>query len=64
MSKFGVCRTCGSELTAIWFTEEETKIIGCSPHKTGRTRKACSHLQCEYCGDKECVDDTFDSAWR
>jgi predicted nucleic-acid-binding Zn-ribbon protein len=64
MSKYGECPRCGSELHPIWFTEDEYKTTGEWQYKTGRKRTSCSHLECPDCGQKECVDDTFDGNWR
>lgn len=62
-SQYGSCSKCGSTLVPIWFTEEEIKIVNGSMIKTGRKRKACSHLECSSCFKKECVDDSFDGKW-
>lgn len=61
---YGNCERCGAALEPVFFTEEETKTVYGSLIKTGRTRKACSHLECPVCGKKECVDDTFDGPWH
>lgn len=59
------CPKCGSIMIPIWFTEEEVKHAnGYYPYKTGRKRRAVSHLECPYCFTKECVDDSFDQPWR
>lgn len=62
-SKYGVCSRCGTHLVPIWFNEEETKVQDGRMWYTGRTRKACSHLECPNCFKKECVDDSFDRPW-
>lgn len=43
MVDFGVC-DCGGSLIPVWFTEEETKVANGTMYKTGRVRRACSHL--------------------
>ena len=48
MVDFGVC-DCGGSLIPVWFTEEETKVANGIMYKTGRVRRACSHLVCENC---------------
>lgn len=48
MVDFGVC-DCGGSLIPVWFTEEETKVANGIMYKTGRVRRACSHLVCEDC---------------
>lgn len=53
MVDFGVC-DCGGSLIPVWFAEEETKVANGTMYKTGRVRRACSHL----------VDDTFDGPWH
>jgi hypothetical protein len=62
-TKFGNCQ-CGGNLLPVWFTEEETKTVNGSMFKTGRKRKACSHLECSRCFKRECVDDSFDSPFK
>lgn len=57
--KYGICE-CGTPLSPVWFIEEERDKHF---HKTGRKRKACSHLICEDCGKTYPVDDTFDGMW-
>lgn len=62
---FGDCPNCGSPLNAVWFTEEEYKITDFGAmYRTGRKRRAVDYLLCEYCGKKQCVDDSFDGPWR
>ena len=58
-SKYGYCVICGYNLYPVWFTEYEA----IENIKTGRYRKACSHLECINCWHKEAVDDTFDDSW-
>ncbi len=60
---YGTCCNCGSVLEPIFFIEEEYKVEYGAMIKTGRKKKACSHLECPNCGKKECVDDTFDGPW-
>lgn len=64
-SVYGDCPECGYPLEAVWFTEEEYKTTSFgSLYRTGRVRRAVDYLVCEVCGKKQCVDDTFDGAWR
>ena len=66
MSKFGTCSHCGNNLYPVWFIEEET-VIDHRFHsivKTGRKRRAVDYLECLCCGNKECVDDSFDEPWE
>lgn len=64
-SVFGDCPECGYPLEAVWFTEKEYKVTSFgSQYKTGRKRRAVDYLLCNVCGKKQCVDDTFDGAWR
>ena len=51
------CPVCGEKMTPIMFLEEEWSPDG--HYRTGRVRRACSHLEGEYCGNKECVDGDF-----
>lgn len=59
---FGECE-CGYGLQPVYYEEAETKRYDWGEVKTGRYRKACSHLFCDYCGRQYCVDDTFDGPW-
>lgn len=59
-SMYGICSRCERDLEPVWFEEEEFK----RGRPTGRTRRACSHLECPVCLKKECIDDTFDGPWR
>lgn len=62
-SIYGNC-SCGYHLEAVFFEEQEEKIYKDGfKVKTGRYRKAVSHLICENCGKNHCVDDTFDGDW-
>ena len=57
------CPHCGNQMAPVYFTEEETKIKNGVLYKTGRKRRAVSHIECPICFKKECVDDTFDGPW-
>lgn len=59
--KYGKCDRCGDNMIPVWFIEEEYKPG--SIVKTGRKRKACSHLECPSCFRCYCVDDSFDGSW-
>lgn len=48
----------------IWFTEEEEKVVCGCRYKTGRKRRAVSHLECPNCFTKKCVDESFDEPWK
>lgn len=61
-SIYGKC-SCGHELEPVYFEEEEYVVNSGRMTKTGRVRKAVSHLICESCGKSHCVDDTFDRSW-
>lgn len=63
MNKFGCCE-CGGVLRPVWFTEEEYEIINGNMIKTGRERRAISHLVCEDCLSNHVIDDSFDGPWR
>lgn len=58
------CRQCGSKMLPIWFIEEEERKLNGDTYKTGRKRKAVSHLECPNCFMRETVDDSFDEPWR
>lgn len=63
--RFGFCPKCGYPLEPVCFIEEEYKITKDGfRYKTGRTRYAVSHLECENCLSRQCVDDSFDGPWR
>jgi len=49
------CERCGYQTEPVFFEEEEF-INGTY---TGRLRNSVSHLICENCGKKICVDDSF-----
>ena len=63
MNAFGNCGHCNGELSPVWFIEKEEIIEKGHIYETGRKRQACSHLVCDICGKKECVDDSFDFRW-
>ena len=52
--------SCGSSMLPVYFTEHERNSMN---GKTGRVRSACSHLECDNCGKKVCIDDSFDEPW-
>ena len=54
---------CGGQFMPVWFTELETKVVAGSLIRTGRRRRAVSHLECDSCFNKLCVDDSFDGPW-
>ena len=56
-SIYGVCKRCDFPFSPVHFLDEERDKYN---RKTGRVRRAVSHLVCECCGKQECVDDTFD----
>lgn len=58
---YGTCEKCGEPLSPVWFTEKERDRHGIW---TGRTRHAVDYLLCESCGERECVDDSFDGPWQ
>lgn len=55
------CPKCGEKMLPVWFTEKEYSKSG---FPTGRKRKACSHLECPNCFQKEVVDDSLDGPWK
>ena len=61
--KYGKCKDCNIDLEPVWFEEEEYKIEYGRKYRTGRKRKAVSHLICPYCMKKYVVDDSFDGNW-
>ena len=63
MNDYGECK-CGRSLLPVWFTEEETEVVGGIMTKTGRKRKSCSHLECPRCLKRFVVDDSFDKPYR
>jgi hypothetical protein len=51
-------------MEAVYFVEDEYEVTSFGTrHKTGRWRRAVSHLTCPLCGKNECVDDSFDGPW-
>lgn len=60
---FGSCSYCGGELKPVWFIDEETVVEHGIMYKTGRKRRAISHLVCENCLKREVIDDSFDGDW-
>ena len=62
MDKYGTCEECETMLEAAWFREKEYDSVYNNP--TGRYRNAVDYLYCPRCGEKYCVDDTFDGEWR
>ena len=62
---FGICERCGGHLSPVIFTEYEEKVTGQGwRYKTGRWRRAVSHLTCDTCLKNYCVDDSFDGPWH
>lgn len=63
-TNYGVCE-CGASLEPEFFTEEEEKVTPEGwKYKTGRKRRAVSHLFCPCCLKNYCVDDSFDGPWH
>lgn len=50
MRDIRTCPACFKKMTPIFIEEEEIGITDGFPYKTGRYRKACSHLECKHCG--------------
>ena len=64
LSNFTIqCRNCGYKMIPIRFIEEETKTEHGRMWKTGRKRYNISHFECQVCGTKEAVDDSFAGNW-
>lgn len=68
---YGDCGHCGVKLVPVFFTEEETKTVpfgtqakGAYMYRTGRKRRAVSHLECPVCLKSYTVDDSFDGPWH
>lgn len=61
---YGYCSRCDAELVPVWFIEDEYKTEHGITCKTGRKRRAVSHLECPKCFKREVVDDSFDEAWH
>ena len=57
------CPNCCSLMLPIRFIEDEIKTENGRLHKTGRKRWNVSHLECQICGKKEAVDDSFAGEW-
>lgn len=62
-TNYGECE-CGGALRPVWFIEEEYEVVAGIQCRTGRRRRACSHLTCECCLRNYCVDDSFDWPWH
>lgn len=60
---FGKCPHCGGRLIPIWFIDEETVVRYGHLVKTGRRRRAVSHLTCEVCMRNQVIDDSYDGDW-
>ena len=58
-----ICENCSSPMIPIRFVEDEYHIENGRQSKTGRRRYNVSHFECQICGHKEAVDDTFASDW-
>lgn len=61
---YGACPVCGEYLQPIWYVEHEEVVENGIRYETGRMKDAVSHLECDRCGHKELVDDTFDGQWH
>ena len=59
---YGECE-CAGKLSPVWFQEEEIAIMHGIMCRTGRHRRAVSHLVCEECLRNYAVDDSFDGPW-
>lgn len=60
---YGKCDRCGADLIpADWFEDIEYHPKTMLP--TGRVRWAVGYIVCPECGEKYCVDDTFDGPWH
>ncbi len=57
------CEYCFSKMIPIYFTEEEYHTEHGRLSKTGRKRRNVSHFECQICGHKEVVDDSFAGKW-
>ena len=61
---YGECCMCGATLEPVWFIEEEYEVTTSGVmYKTGRKRRAVSHLECPCCLHIEVIDDSFDGDW-
>lgn len=64
MRDFGNCPYCGGLLAPVYYTEDETTITDDGyMYRTGRKRRAISHLVCESCLRNQCIDDSYDGLW-
>lgn len=55
------CPVCGGRIRPVMFEEEE-EVLDKHTHsyyRTGRKRRACSHMECPDCFHKEAVDGDF-----
>lgn len=50
-SRYGICPTCDADLNPVWFTDYDER---------GREWKRVDYLLCDNCGERVCVDDSFD----
>lgn len=57
------CENCLNKMHPVWFIEEEEKTKQGIRYKTGRKRLNVSHFECDICGHKEAVDDSFAKDW-
>ena len=48
------CPQCGCAMEKVMATQRDS---------LGRVRQICDYLECPRCGQKESVDDTFDTPW-
>lgn len=60
--KFGKC-DCGGTLYPIYYTLYETTDINGNYIRTGRKKRAVSHLVCDSCLKNICIDDSFDEGY-
>lgn len=59
MDKEFECENCGGNVYPVFFEEEEYKTEYGHMYKTGRVRRACSHLECDTCGKRYIVDGDY-----
>ncbi len=59
------CCKCGYGMAMVHYIEQEEvqHSRGGPYYKTGRVRRAVSHLLCEYCGHQEAVDGSLDGPY-
>lgn len=56
---------CNGTPIPVWFEEKEYSYNGTYNYATGRVRTAVSHLECNMCGKKICVDGDYKTGeWR